>query len=682
MSLRVSTFVLSLSLAGAALLSGCAGSFNPLSNPIESKQTAIGTITGSVHGGQAPVTGAQIYLFAAGTGGYGTAATSLIQSGNPGVSCNTSGVLNGTTYPALANACYVTTDNNGNFALGGDYQCTAGTQVYMVAVGGNPGLSGTVNNTAIVQMAGLGQCPAAGNLAAQVPYLVINEVTTVAFAYSMSGFATNPFNVSADATGASAIANAMANTTNIVNIQYGQAPTVTNGNTNSINPQQKLYSLANIAAACVNTDPRVNTAPCTNLFSLAKSSGTTGTTPADESTALFNIAHNQAANVHAIWNLTPSTGVFSPSLTIEPTDWTMPVIYKGLVSQPGTNGNDIVSGPFNIAFDASGNAWIGDRVNGVVEVGPQGASTTINNNFGMVKGVAVSPVDGTLWVSDYGNNELYVMNTTGTILTTIATTRNGATINGPILTAFSGNTSGRALAFEANETVAGVNVFDAGGYGFKDFETGSSFANIGTPGWIAVDNGGNAWIPSTNSTWIGEVTSKENGKSSNFTFKSLEKSGAVSSYSVAADGNGNLWLGNITGNTQLQELTAGSSSNAGSSQGVVTGGGMDGPFKLAVDGSNNVWISNANANTVSARNTTSNSGNGSWLATNGFSTSAPGGTGCVVAAPDPSGNIWAANSDGSITQLLGLATPTAAPLYGGLTSTGNNSVTGNLGTMP
>ena len=130
---------------------------------------------------------------------------------------------------------YVMTDASGNFALGGDYTCTAGTQVYMVAVGGNPGLTPvppatSVNNTAIVQMAGLGQCPAAGNLAAQVPYLVINEVTTVAFAYSMGGFATTAFNVSSNATASpasgTAIANAMANTGNIVNLQYGQAPTV------------------------------------------------------------------------------------------------------------------------------------------------------------------------------------------------------------------------------------------------------------------------------------------------------------------------------------------------------------------------------------------------------------------------------------------------------------------------
>src|SRR5215469_10583543 len=271
---------LPLCATAALLMSGCSTSFHP--NPLTEDRVPIGEIKGAVHGGQAPISGGQIYLFAAGTGGYGTAATSLITSGQPGVTCNTSGTLNGD--------CYVTTDSGGNFALGGDYTCTPGTQVYMVAQGGNPGLTGTVNNTAINQMAGLGQCPAAGNLAAQVPYLVINEVTTVAFAYSMSGFGTDAFHIAADATGATALANAMANSKNIVNIQWGQAPTIANGNPNSVNPQAKLYALANIVANCVNTSSG-SSSSCTNLFNLAQNSA--GTAPTDESTALFNIAQHQ-----------------------------------------------------------------------------------------------------------------------------------------------------------------------------------------------------------------------------------------------------------------------------------------------------------------------------------------------------------------------------------------------------
>ena len=79
----------------------------------------------------------------------------------------------------------------------------------------------------------------------------------------------------------------------------------------------------------------------------------------------------------------PTTPEFSPTLSAMPKDWTMPIIYNELVSQPGTDGNNqIISGPYNIAFDANGNAWIGDRVKGVVEVGPQGVAHTFNDSLG------------------------------------------------------------------------------------------------------------------------------------------------------------------------------------------------------------------------------------------------------------------------------------------------------------
>lgn len=649
MSLR-KFFLLVLSLSGTMLLFGCGASTNLLTNPVEDMQTPIGEISGSVHGGQAPVTGAEIFLYAASTGGYGKASTSLIKRGDPGVSCVT------------RTNCYVTTDSNGNFALSGDYTCTPGTQVYMVAVGGNPGLPGTVNNTAIVQMAGLGQCPAAGNLATQVPYLVINEVTTVAFAYAMSGFGTDATHISADATGATALANAMANANNIVNIGIGQATPTANGNSNSTSPQAKLYTLANIVAQCVNTSS-ASSSGCTSLFSLAPNSA--NTVPTDESTALFNIAHNQASNVTAIYNLLSGTPVFAPWLGSAPTDWTMPVIYNGLVSQPGTNSsNQIVSGPFNIAFDANGNAWIGDRVNGVVEVGPQGAATTINKGFGMVKGVAVSPLNGDIWVSDYGNNVVDVMDTTGAILTKITTD-----LSGPILTAFGGNTSGQSFAYEANETTTSVVLFDPLAYSVDDFEN-ANFPDVAKPGWISVDNNGNAWIPSTSTNYVGEVNTSEKGKSGNFTYGSSEVAGPLSSYSMAADAGGDLWFGSNANPGDLQEITS-----KGTLTDIGNGGGVNGAYKIAVDGNNTVWISNANANTVSAYN-------GGWVTGttgNGFSTSAAGNT--VVATPDPSGNLWTANADGSVTQLLGLAAPTAAPIYGGISSN-SKTFAGNLGTKP
>jgi hypothetical protein len=183
--LNIPVFNALLASSAAGLMCGCSGRFAP--SPIQPNKTPIGNIQGSVHGGQAPISRAKIYLFVSGEGGNATNPVSLITSTAPDAFEDGNGHY------------YVVTDANGSFTLGGDYTCTAGQQVYMVAMGDDPSLAGTMDNAAIVRMAGLGKCPAVGNMAAQVPYLVINEVTTAAFAYAMGEPGPAAFNVSANA---------------------------------------------------------------------------------------------------------------------------------------------------------------------------------------------------------------------------------------------------------------------------------------------------------------------------------------------------------------------------------------------------------------------------------------------------------------------------------------------------
>lgn len=674
----LTSFCLCVSAVLTVLLTGCSTKFSP-ATAVEPEQVQIGPIQGAVHGGQAPVSGASIYLYAAGTGGYGSAATSLIETASPlpsGVSVDANG------------HGYVTTDASGNFALSGDYTCTAGTQVYMVAVGGNPGLTPvppatSVNNTAIVQMAGLGQCPAAGNLAAQVPYLVINEVTTVAFAYSMGGFATTAYNVSSNATASpasgTAIANAMANTGNIVNLQWGQAPTIANGNSNSVNPQAKIYALANILATCVNTSSPTSSA-CAALFNASKNSA--GTAPVDEATAIFNIVHNPGQNVSTLYGLIPSQAVFSPSLPSQPTDWTLPVVYNNVLSQFGTNGsNQVISGAYNIAFDVSGNAWIGDRVKGVVEVGPQGAVQTFNPGFGMVKGIAVSPDSTQIWVTDYKNSAVDIMSTAGMITKTFSGT--GFDLSGPAAIAFDENGYG----FVVNEDTPSIVALNSTSTKAEAYSGG---IGVLTPAWIALDNNGNAWLPSTNSNVIGQATLNYAGASGNLKSITATTMAATESYGVAIDSNGNEWFasnaisgGGAPNNESLNEVSptwnnkhtkitgyasAGSESGTG-----YNGGGLGIPYKITVDGGNNVWMANEYYQTVSewsqtlkqwmgvpGKQGTGFFGTGEVDAT-GYSNASSGTT--LSATPDNSGNVWLANSDGSVTVLLGAATPTANPLH-------------------
>ncbi len=152
----IPALLFAVSLA-TAMLAGC-GATNTLISP--PSPMAGFSFEGHVHGGQQPVSGAQIELFAAGiASGLNANATSLLQSP-------------------------VFTDSTGYFSITGDYTClNSGAELYLMALGGNPGLASGTDNSAIVLVAPLGQC---GNLTANT-HVILNEVTTVATAYALAG---------------------------------------------------------------------------------------------------------------------------------------------------------------------------------------------------------------------------------------------------------------------------------------------------------------------------------------------------------------------------------------------------------------------------------------------------------------------------------------------------------------
>ena len=130
-----------------------------------------GSLRGSIHGGQQPISGAHIQLYAAGTTGNGMAGGELIEA------------------PVVA--APVATDANGNFTITGDYTCpSSSSQLYIIATGGNPGLAAGTNNSALALMAALGPCSLHGGQYTLDPnsLISINEVTTVASMYALLAF--------------------------------------------------------------------------------------------------------------------------------------------------------------------------------------------------------------------------------------------------------------------------------------------------------------------------------------------------------------------------------------------------------------------------------------------------------------------------------------------------------------
>ncbi len=271
---------LSLALTGVANLAA-------FSAPSNCQFNATYEISGRVHGGQQPVSGATIQLYAANTTAFQGASTVLI-------------------------ATSVLTDASGNFNITGDYTCflLPGALVYSVATGGNPGLPGTVNNSNIALMTLLGAC---GTLTANT-FIAINELTTVAAVQSIAPFMLDYAHVGAGTSNTAGLTNAFSGASALVNPNTGQLATApANGVTL---PTTLVNTLADILAACINTSGGASGSgtPCGNL--LQYTSTTTNTIA-----ALLSIVRAPATNIASLYGLITSASPFQPVFSSVPTSF-------------------------------------------------------------------------------------------------------------------------------------------------------------------------------------------------------------------------------------------------------------------------------------------------------------------------------------------------------------------------
>ena len=302
-------------LAAACLLvsTGCA------SRTIPGSGAQSLAIEGGVHGGQQPISGALVYLFASHTDNSGTVSIALLP--NP-----------------------ATTDANGAFTLDpSSYTCASpNDQVFFIAAGGDPG-AGTVNH-AITLVDLFGSC---GDLNAS-SFVAINEVTTVAAAFALapvygnsylnsnsfsSGF--NPQEIAFNnpiLTQPTQIAQLFTNATSLVNPATGAATT-------NFGPQVQttINALGNTTAACVNSTSPSSSA-CQNLFSTIW--GPELKPPSDTFQALLYLAETPNSIPGSLVSLAPPSAPFQPTLSADPPTWAMPAFYantNGLNWSPMTH---------------------------------------------------------------------------------------------------------------------------------------------------------------------------------------------------------------------------------------------------------------------------------------------------------------------------------------------------------
>ncbi len=648
------------------ILTGC--SLVPTAAPTPERGLSI---RGNVYGGQQPIAGAHVYLFAANTTGYGQPSVSLL---NPSAS--------GTATDSIGT--YVISDTNGAFSLTGDYTCTTGTQVYLYALGGNPGAG---INSAAGLLAVFGNCPASGSFASALPFIQVNEVTTIAAAYAMAGFATDATHVSSSGTplAQTGIANAFVNASNLANISTGTALTTTPAG-NGVVPQTKINTLANILAACINSTGPSSTS-CSALLSKALSSGSTGATPTDTATAAINIAHNPAANIATLFALPAANAPFVPTLASQPNDFSLLLTFTG-GAMTGGGG----TGACAIAIDQSGNVWLAGTdslltKSSVVELSPTGAvlsgttGYTDGNQSNNTCGIAID-LSGSVWVSNLDTNSVTKFSDSGSVLSgTTGFTGRSIVTPKPIAIDALGDAW---IADSLDPSSASVTKLSSSGailsgtYGYYN-------VGLNYPHAIGIDGAGNAWVANYAGPSVAKLSSSGTLLSGP---NGYTGGGLARPLALAIDSAGNVWVASEFGNVgQPGGVTK--FSNSGSV--LLTANGSDGAGGwadlegIAIDGAGNAWVTNQGnpdgiieLSSAGAILSTTNGYQGVSTG-NGYDGRLAFPVGIAV---DGSGNVWVADQVGHVEELIGAATPVITPIAAGLPQTPTTDGTSKLGTRP
>lgn len=637
--------LLFLSVALATVLTGCGA------GPVA---TNTGTLhlQGLVHGGQQPVSGSTIQLYAAGTGGNGQAASPLIPTSQAVYSLGGANGCNPATQTCYKN---VLSDAGGNFTITGDYICPGSNpQVYLAATGGNPGINGLNTNPALTMMAALGPCNNLGS----INNIQINELSTVSAVWALSQFMTSYGNVSSTSSNTTGIANAFADAGLLVTSYNPGFPSSLTVETS------KLNSLADALAPCVNSD---GTTGCAALFTAATPAG--GTAPTDTIGAALNIVRNPGQNVGSVFNASLGFQPFLPALTQQPHDWTMSMT---------VNDSSFLL-PIAINIDANGYIWLAGREGGLYELSPQGRVLSGSSSFGLylqqVFGMTIDS-SGYIWVSDYQSQYNSIPNGTGHgALVQFQSSSSGGTTGAIVSGGFredssiqypyavSADTNGDV--FLLNSDPASVSVYTNGLQNPVSASLGQYVYNVTEPLALAVDNAHGFWISDDDNT-----VSHYSASGAALGYVNC----CYQSYGVATDNGGNLWVANY-GNSTYSEVTNANSVPLNK----VSGGGVYYPAGVSVDAGQNVWFANRGGGTISEiagnagtvlRGTTTALAAGTAISPSTGTNVGNGGYGAdaslsqpMALVPDASGNVWVANEgNNDVVVFFGLATPTKMPV--------------------
>ncbi len=672
-------------LTGICLtVTGCAG-FTTTAAPTGSEVSA--GFGGSVFGGRQPIANATVRVYAAGSAGYGSAASLLATT---------------------------TTNANGGFSfLPGSYLCPLPTQstysqtLYLTSTGGQPTTG--VSNPNAVLMAVLGDC---STVLRTQPNVVMNEVTTVAGMFAMQQFfsinaTSGAENFGTSSTNIAGLQNAAATVNNLVTLSSGFAitsqsvtgaitgyPTATPASITITPEATKLNTMADILAACVNSNGAATTSPsttCGTLFSDVASPAVTDTLQ-----AAYYLATNPTStvsgtsNIQALYNTISAQSPYQSILTSAPTDWTLGITYGSNSSQTigtSTTPTYLLTDPEYLGIDVAGNVWIANYKTGtanaignsVTELSPTGVPINqVLTAAGQVTGPKALILDP--------GNDVYVSNfgLAATLQNTVAeysaggATKIFTTGAGPVALASDGagnvflsttNGTGGAATLEAIPANAATgttsNVLATG-------STGTAFSGL------AVDGNETLYLTNATTGTVQYLCSQTTNTCAASPVTSV--GGQTTAEPVAIDGSNNIWVGNYLSSTtgSLSEILAQANPGQGAftGNGPFTGGGVQGLQKLLFDGAGNLWATSFP--TTSGTLAEFSSAGTALSPAGGFAHNFKGALGLAI---DRSGNLWIGNYNSSasgttqayINEVVGAAAPVVTPMSAELPGTPGNT---------
>ncbi|MGE9295496.1 MAG: hypothetical protein ACQKBV_04335 [Puniceicoccales bacterium] len=438
--------------------------------------------------------------------------------------------------------------------------------------------------------------------------IVVNELTTVASAYSMAQFLR-----SGDIVGdALRLQIAAMMSANIADVTTGEISDVllTPPNADQTNSLRLTRTLGNLVNHCTRN------AYVTSAF-LRQTRDRGQRAPGDVVEALANLARDPARNADRIYRFATVREPYTPALEEEPINWSICI----KINDTG-DPTKLFGGPANVSWDSRGYAFVtNNSIQGTPNSGrfnvalqPDGKpSDGLNGNppsilegggiLGGGWGVCVDEQDR-VWMSNFGwgqDKDLYYPSrtpVTGSMNGSISLFANDGTLLGPDNGYFGpfraqgveddalGNIWIASLGLDEPAGLNGIWVFKNGDPTDQTFQLTAD--GSGPFGIAPVPGGGAAWVSlggglaGQNPSSLKKYELDADGNVVEVFSVSIGKALKI----VTVDQSGNVWLAS-QGTSEVYAF-----SPEGIQLGAFDGGGVNGPWGLCVDGEGNIWVAN------------------------------------------------------------------------------------------